>query len=183
LRTPRPAGTGAILFGYLTTDPQVLGVLAWASAAITLLGFVVAIWQIIRVKRAADAARDAALGLARRVRSRELLAKLGDAHTHLDAARNHVARGEREIAVLCLEPSCGAVIEAREISRSLSGAGEDLQLLSILLGQLTEQVTRMKDPLSDNPNFIQLRLRLRDASERIQRKMAQSRYTYEVSEV
>jgi hypothetical protein len=75
---------------------------------------VVAIWQIVRVKRAADAARDAALGLARRVRSRELLAKLGDAHTHLDAARNHVARGEREIAILCLELSCSAVIEAQE---------------------------------------------------------------------
>jgi hypothetical protein len=148
-----------------------------------VLGFIVAIWQIIRVKRAADAARDAALGLARRVRSRELLAKLGDAHTHLDAARNHVASGEREIAVLCLELSCSAVIEAREISRSLSGTGEDLQLLSVVLGQLTEQVTKMQDPLSDHPDFIQLRLRLRDASERLQRNMAQSRYTYEVPEV
>jgi hypothetical protein len=157
--------------------------LAWTSAAITLLGFVVAIWQIARVKRAADAARDAALGLAQRVRSRELLAKLGDAHTHLDAARNHIASGEREIAVLCLELSCGAVIEAREISRGLGGPGEDLQLLSILLGQLTGQVTKMQDPLSDDRDFIQLRLRLRDASERLQRNMAQSRYTYEVPEV
>ena len=112
-----------------------------------------------------------------------MLAKLGDAHTHLDAARNHVARGEREIAILCLELSCSAVIEAQEISRNLSGSGEDLQVLSIFLGQLTEQVTRMQDPLSDNPNFIQLRLRLRDASQRLQRKMAQSRYTYEVPEV
>lgn len=157
--------------------------MAWASAAITLLGFVIAIWQIIKVKHAADAARDAALGLARRVRSRELLAKLGDAHTHLGAARNHVASGERDISVLCLEPSCAAVIEAREISRTMGGTGEDLQLLSILLGQLTQQVTKMQDPLSDNPDFIQLRLRLRDASERLQRNMAQSRYTYEVPEV
>jgi hypothetical protein len=108
-----------------------------------------------------------------------LLAKLGDAHTHLDAARNHIASGEREIAVLCLELSCGAVIEAREISRGLGGPGEDLQLLSILLGQLTGQVTKMQDPLSDDRDFIQLRLRLRDASERLQRNMAQSRYTYE----
>lgn len=180
---PRPASTGAILLDYLTTDPQVLGILAWASAAITLLGFVIAIWQIMKAKRAADAARDAAVGLARRVRSRELLAKLGDAHTHLDAARNRVASGEREIAVLCLELSCSAMIEAREISRGLSGAGEDLHLLSILLGQLTEQVTKMRNPLSDDPDFMQLRLRLRDASERLQRSMAQSRYTYDVTEV
>jgi len=112
-----------------------------------------------------------------------LLAKLGDAHTRLDAARNHVASGGREIAVLCLELSSSTVIEAREISRSLGGTGEDLQLLSILLGQLTEQVTKMQDPLSDDPGFIQVRLRLRDASERLQRSMAQSRYTYEVPEV
>lgn len=183
MRNPGRFGTGATLFTYLTTDPQVLGVLAWAASAITLLGFAVAIWQIIRAKRAADAARDAALGLARRVRSRELLAKLGDAHIHLDAARNHVASGERQIAVLCLELSCGAVIEAREISRSLTGTDEDLQLLGILLGQLTEQVTKMQDPLPDNPDFVQLRLRLRDASERLQRNMAKSRYTYEVPEV
>jgi len=112
-----------------------------------------------------------------------LLAKLGDAHTRLEAARNNVASGGREIAVLCLELSCNAVIEAREISRGLGAAGEDLVLLSILLRQLTEQATKMRDPLSDDPGFIQLRLRLRDASERLQRSMAQSRYTYEVGEV
>lgn len=113
---PKPAGTGVILLTYLTTDSQVLAVLAWASAAITLLGFVVAIWQIIRVKRAADAARDAALGMARIVRSRELLAKLGDANNHLDAARNHVGSGSPEIAALCLELSRASIIEARQLS-------------------------------------------------------------------
>ena len=120
--------------------------------------------------------------MASRVRNRELLAKLGDAHIHLDAARNRVASGGREIAALCLELSCGALIEAREISRSLGGAGDDLQLLSILLRELTQQVTGRQDPLSGDPGFVRLRLRLRDASERLQRSMAQSRYTYEVPE-
>jgi hypothetical protein len=110
----------------LTTDPKVLGILAWASAAITVLGFVVAIWQISKVKRAADAARDAALGLAQRVRSRELLAKLGDAHTHLEAARNHVGRGERRMAIVRVELSLGCAIDAREISRTLGGSQDDL---------------------------------------------------------
>ena len=84
--------------------------------------------------------------------------------------------------MLCLELSCSSVIEAREISRNLSGT-QELQLLGILLGQLTEQVTKMREPLQDNDNFIQVRLQLRNASERLQRNMAQSRYTYEFPEV
>ena len=105
------------------------------------MGFSVAIWQILKVKRAADAARDAALGLAQRVRSRELLAKLGDAHTHLEASRNHVGRGERQIAIVWLELSSGCAIEAREISRRLGGSQEDLYILAISLSDLAEQLT------------------------------------------
>jgi hypothetical protein len=167
------------LITYLTTDPQALGSLAWVSSVITLLGFAIAIWQIRKVKIAADAARDAAREMAHRVRSRELLAKLGDAHTHLEAARNQVARGERETAMLFLELACRSIIEAQEISRTLTGTSDELMRLSDVLAQLTEQVTTMPDPLVDNDEFIELRLRLRDASEHLQRSMAQSRYTYE----
>jgi hypothetical protein len=123
----------------LTTDPKLLGILAWVSLAITVLGFVVAIWQILKVKRAADAARDAALGLVRRVRSRELLAKLGDVHIHLEAARNHATSGERQIVILCLELARDSAIEAEEISRGLRGGLEDLRHLSFLLERLTDR--------------------------------------------
>jgi hypothetical protein len=147
------------------TDPKVLGILAWASAAITVLGFAVAIWQILKVKRAANAARDAALGLAQRVRSRELLAKLGEAHTHLEAARNHVGRGERQMAIVWLGLSSGCAIEAREISQTLGGSQEDLYVLPIALGDLTERLTTMPDLLMAEPDFIPLQLQLLKASE------------------
>ena len=149
---------------------------------ITVLGFAIAIWQIMKVKRAADAARDAALGLAQRVRSRELLAKLGDAHTHLEAARDHVGRGERQIAVVWLELSPGCAIEAREISRRLGGNERDLYVLGLALGDLTEQLTTMPDPLTADPGFISLQLQLRKASELLQRILARSRYRYDVGE-
>jgi len=136
----------------------------------------------LKVKRAADAARDAALGLAQRVRSRELLAKLGDAHTDLEAARNHVGRGDRQIAIIWLELSSGCAIEAREISRTLDGGREDLDVLVIALGDLTEQLTTMPHPLTGDPGFIRLQLQLRRASERLQRILAQSRYRYDVGE-
>jgi hypothetical protein len=149
---------------------------------ITVLGFAVAIWQIMKVKRAADSARDAALGLAQRVRSRELLAKLGDAHTHLEAARNHVGRGERQIAIVLLELSSGCTIEAREISRTLGGSEGDLSVLGIVLGGLTEQLTTMPDPLTADPGLISLQMQLRKASERLRRVLARSRYKYDVGE-
>jgi hypothetical protein len=177
----RTRRTLAVL-AFLTTDAQVLGILAWASAAITVLGFAVAIWQISKVKRAADAARDAALGLAQRVRSRELLAKLGDAHTHLEAARNHVGRGERQIGIVWLELSLGCAIEAREISRTLGRRQQELYDLAIALGDLAEQVTLMPDPLTADPRFIVLQLQLRKASEVLHSILAQSRYRYDIGE-
>ncbi|MGA8761062.1 MAG: hypothetical protein WB611_32960 [Stellaceae bacterium] len=147
-----------------------------------MLGFVVAIWQILKVKRAADAARDAALGLAQRVRSRELLAKLGDAHNHLEASRNHVGRGERQMAIVWLELSSGCTIEAREISRTLGGSQEDLYALPIALGDLAEQLTIMPEPITADPGFVGLQLQLRRVSERLQRILAESRYRYDVGE-
>jgi hypothetical protein len=132
-----------------------------------VLGFAVAIWQILKVKRAADAARKAALGLAQRVRSRELLAKLGEAHTHLESARNHIGRGERQIGIVWLELSSGCAIEAREISA---------------MSDLTRQLTMTPEPLSADAGFIPLQLELRKASERLQRVLAQSRYRYDVGE-
>ncbi|MGH7059830.1 MAG: hypothetical protein ACREFH_05525, partial [Stellaceae bacterium] len=122
-----------------------------------MLGFIVAIWQILKVKRAADAARDAALGLASRVRSRELLAKLGDVRTHLDAARNHVTNGERQIVILCLETAYASAIDAEEILRGLDRDTADLQRFSLLLRQLTEQITAMPEPLGHNAEFVRLR--------------------------
>jgi hypothetical protein len=180
LDLPRPEDPE--LLEYLITDPKALGIVAWASTAITVSGFAVAIWQILKVKRAADAARDAALGLAQRVRSRELLAKLGDAHTHLEAARNHVGRGERELAIVWLELSSGCTIEAREISRRLGGGQGDLYILAFALGDLAEQLTAMPAPITADPGFIELQLQLRRESERLQRILAESRYRYDVGE-
>jgi len=147
-----------------------------------VLGFAIAIWQISKVKRAADAARDATLGLAQRVRSRELLAKLGDAHTHLEAARDHVGRGERQIAVIRLELSSGCAIDAREISRTLGVSQQDLYLLVFELSDLTGRLAGMPDPLTAHPGLIPLQLRLRKTSEILQRILARSRYQYDIGE-
>jgi hypothetical protein len=150
--------------------------------AITVLGFAVAIWQIVKVKRAAVAARDAALRLARQVRSRELLAKLGDAHNHFEAARNHLGGGERQLTVLRLELASTSIIEAREISQTLNGRFGDLSTLILVLGELAEQLSATEDPLTMDPFFTPLQVQFRRVSERIQRVLAQSRYAYDLAE-
>jgi len=170
------------IFTYLTSDPQLLGILSYVWGLVTLIGFTVAIAQIVRVKRAAEAAQLAAAGMAQTVRSRELLAKLGEAHTYLEAARDHVSRSERRIAVLCLELSGRFIIEAQEISRALAIPNQDLQFLGVAVADLVEQITVAAEPLADQPEFVQLRLQLREASEVLQRNMAQSRYAYDNQE-
>jgi hypothetical protein len=170
------------LLAYLTTDPKALGILAWASAAITVLGFGVAIWQILKVKRAVDAARDAALGLAHRVRSRELLAKLGDAHTHLQAARNHVGGGGRQLALVWLELASGCAIDAREIWRTLGRGPDEFDVLVLTMSDLTGHLTEMSEPLTADRGFTRVQLQLMRASELLQRALSRSRYQYDVDE-
>lgn len=169
---------GAAPISYLTTDQQVLGILAWASTAITLLGFAVAIWQISRVKHAAEAAREAALGLARRVRSRELLVQLGNAHSHLEAARSRMVSGGREVALLCLELSVRSVIEAREAG----GPRRDMQHLVARVSYAADRLAKMSEPLQADPGFIPFCNQLRHEAELIQQYMAQLRYRYDIGE-
>lgn len=166
----------------MTTDPTVLGVLAWASAAITVLGFAIAIWQILKVKGAAEAARDAASGLAQQVRSRELLAKLGDAHTHLEAARDHVGRGEQQLAVMRLELSSACAIDAREISRAFAASEQELEFLIVALNDRTERLTAMPAPISSDPGLVILQVELRRDAGLLQRILARWRYRYDVDE-
>lgn len=174
---------GLRLFAYLTTDPKVVGALAWVSLAITLLGFAVAIWQIVKTKRAANAARDAALGLEQRVRSRELLAKLGDAHNHLYAAGNHIVFGRRETVSLCLELSKGSIIEAIQLSRGVGGDWTELRLLVDRLRVLEGRFAVLTEPMQNDPEFLHLRFLLRDAAESLQQCAAQARYAYDLPEV
>jgi hypothetical protein len=170
------------LFDYLTTDPHLLGILSWLFGLLTVLGVWIAIWQIRKVKHAADAARTAMVGLAQRVHSRELLAKLGDAHRHLDAARNQLARSERGTTILCLELSAGCLIEAQEIGRAVSGDWDDLHLLIVDLNTIAERLNAMLEPIEDDTEFVTVGLRLRRSSEILQRIAARSRYAYDLYE-
>ena len=145
-----------------------------------MLGFVIAIWQIRKVKRSADAARVAALGLANRVRSRELLALLSGAHNHLEAARNRAPAGGRDIVTLCVELSIRSIIEAREISAGVAGPWSELQGLIVRLRRANEQLAEMSEPLPEDAGFLRFCHDLRQTSEILQRSVARSRYAYDI---
>jgi hypothetical protein len=154
--------------------------LAWVSLAVTVLGFAVAIWQLVKVKRAADAARDASLGLVARVRSRELLAKLQDAHHHLRAGRDQLASGYREITRLCLELSGAALSEAEVLSEGVAGDWADLPKLRVRLNDAESRLLGMYEPLQDDPEFLRLREELNSATQLLERNVAHARYTYDI---
>jgi hypothetical protein len=170
----------ASTLSYLTTDIQALGVLAWISALTTLLGFGIAIWQIIRVKRAAEAAREAAIGMARRIRSRELLMQLTTACTHLEAARNHLGSGGRQVTTLCLDLSASSIVEAREIAKNVSGDWGELHNILLRLRQASDQLNEMLEPIQDDSEFSNMRRQLRDTLETLQGVVAQCRHAYDI---
>ena len=86
------------------------------------------------------------------------------------------------MAVFSLGLSSGCAIEAREISRALGERWQDLDVLIVGIGYLTDRLTAMTDPLPSEPGFIELQLELRRMLERLQRSLARSRYTYDVGE-
>lgn len=80
----------SLYIDYLLTDPKLLGVVTWVGFAGTAIGLAVALWQIRRVKSAAEAAAVAARELAVAVQARERMLELHTARSHLDTARHHL---------------------------------------------------------------------------------------------
>jgi hypothetical protein len=112
------------------------------------------------------------------VRSRELLVQLGNAHSHLDAARNRVVSGSREAATLCLELSIRSIIEAREAG----GPRSEMRSLVARLSYQLDRLAVMSEPLQRDPDYISFCNQLRHESEILQRYMAEIRYSYQSNE-
>jgi len=162
---------------YLTTDPVILGLLSWISLLVTTLGLGVALWQIMKVKRAALAAKDAATDLARTVRNREQLLQLNSGLSQLEQTRNHLSKGSRDAALICLELSTSAIIGARELS--LDPAEERrLQKLMIRLRRAADVI----EPIADDREFMATVIRLREISIELRTIAVHRRYEYHEGE-
>jgi hypothetical protein len=100
---------------YLVSDPIVSGTVGWVGLFLTLGGFVVAIDQIRRTKRAAEAAMAATKALTRSVFSRERLIELGSAIAHIDNARERITQARYEGALVFIDFSLTECVQIHEL--------------------------------------------------------------------
>lgn len=134
-------------FHWLATNAQVVGIVGWVSLAVTVAGFWIAISQIRRVKSAAEAARAAALQMARVVRSREQHAKLTSAISYLGGAKAYLSQLNAEAARVCVEVACSSLVDARELSDN-AGDQQKIQTSLVRLRKVGESLADI-DPDAD----------------------------------
>ena len=100
---------------YLISDPSVAGAVGWAGLLFSVIGFAIAIDQILRVKSAAEAAKRAADRLTAAVFSRERLIEIGSAIAHIDNARDRITQGRYEGALVFVDFALTECVQIHEL--------------------------------------------------------------------
>ena len=113
--------SGCVLLQYLTTDPEILGVLAWVGLLTTFVGFVIAILQLRKIQSATQAARSAVSQMTIVVRSHEQSAKLHIALDNLKLADDQLRKGNGDAAAAYLSAGWQALLDTRELTDGESG--------------------------------------------------------------
>lgn len=155
----------------------VSGALGWAGFALTLGGFVVALRRLSRVQEAATAAQNAALSMAKLVRSRELLLHLNSALATIESARGRLGSGTKDSACLFLDLSITSIIAARELAPTNDDTRR-LRKLTVSLRKVAEQIDQMQEPLLEHNDLLSVVGDLRSQEEDIKGLSAKARYTY-----
>lgn len=107
-----------MLFNYLTSDPQVAGIIGWIGLALAIGGFWIAIDQIRKVKAAADAAASAATSIKAHVFSRERLMEVKSAIGNIDNAVARISQERYEVALVFVD---FAIAECVQVHQLLEG--------------------------------------------------------------
>ncbi len=160
---------------YLTTDPQVLGIVGWGSAVITFLGFAVALFQLSKVKTAAIAAQKAVAEVIRTVRTREQIVELTSAMTHLANAQSSIARRNAELGIVHLGLVKSSLIRVHELQIRHGVSQGDYEELVEGLGQLVGELQSHLDT-GANYNSLLMLTELRGIADGIEADAARLRY-------
>ncbi len=166
---------------YLITDPQVLGLLAWASTFLTVVGLLAAIVQATRAKQAAEAAQRAAQITMRSVKSRESLLELTTSQAHLRSAKDSLSRGNLEAGGIYVTLLRTALIQARE----LMGNSDDQRQARTLVLRVTaiqEALTELAEEAAEKRNTFPWTMELTKIGGILDEITARRRYAYEADE-
>jgi hypothetical protein len=123
-------------------DTVLQGAVGLASLAVTLIGFGVAIWQILRVKSAAKAAKDSAdatrISLQQRIGAFELSAAISD----LISAKVYLQNSNRDGGRIYIDLARSKIVMVRESltveDASNQALADVLRDINIVLDQLSQ---------------------------------------------
>jgi hypothetical protein len=151
------------LLSYLLTNPEVLALVGWVgtivgivSLIVTIAGFWVALIQLRRVKKSAEAAGEAVAALRKTVHLRELNGKLTHALAQLRSAALQLSRDNRDAAMAYLDAASTSLIDARELSRD-EGESEKITDGIVQVQRGVERIQRGGSSFSPAKLAVELR--------------------------
>lgn len=163
----------------LLTDPHVLGTLNWAGLVITLIGFAIAYGQLVKTKKAADAAKDAAVELKNTVQNREKLLELNTAIAFLESARNSLIQKKLESAAIYLDLTSASLVQAIELMGDDPATRKQAKQCSMIVKRLAEQLMATDGFESETIEFTRYAIDARNVTERLRVHAARLRYDYD----
>jgi hypothetical protein len=163
---------------FLLTDSVSIGAVGWLGLVITIGGFAIAIYQIRRTRDAAESAENAAKELTKAVFGRERLIELTSAIAHVNNAKDRIAQGRYETALVFID---FALTECVKIHVLLDNPERKKFYKDIVrLRKLGEDVSFPQGKDTDNNAPFDLALEARAIAEALNEMAAKLRYNYNV---
>ena len=161
----------------MVSDPTITGSVGWLGLFLTVAGFIVAIDQIRRTKKAAEAATTATQALTRAVFARERLIVVNSAIAHINNARERITQGRYEAALVFIDFSLTECVQIHE----LLGTPERKKFYKSILGlrKLGEGLSAAERDGNENETSFAFAIEAREIVGTMDELAAKLRYSYD----
>ncbi len=169
------------MFDYLTTDGQVLGIVAWVSGVLTVFGIGIAIFQSTGAKGAAKEAKFAAETMVNTVQSRESLIELIDSRAHAASAQDALGRKNLEAGHIYVNLFRGKLVQACELVADDRNDQKTVRNLVARAGDMSEKLLMLDGLPPEKRDLMPLILELSKLARTLDDIIARRRrrYAYE----
>jgi hypothetical protein len=158
------------------TGTASLAAVSWIGLLVTVAGFAVAIYQLARIKTAAEASVVAGQQMLNLVRERMNLTELVAAAGYVDSIRSYIAAGSNDGAVIYIELLRSKLIYLREILLRDDKDGEEIGRFLVDIALISVQLRR---PSAGRAEARRLLSTFVPVGDMLQRQIARLRFTTE----
>ncbi|HEY4922143.1 MAG TPA: hypothetical protein VII40_18720 [Xanthobacteraceae bacterium] len=157
-----------------------LGTVGWAGLLATVVGLMVAIWQIRRAVTAAEAAANAARNVATELRSHERLLELATARGHLESAGQHIVLREFSLAGVFVDLATNECVQVRQM---IEGAEQKRLYRTIVrLRKLSEALMQARQAANEDDQAVALAMEVKALIGALTENATRMRYRYDEDE-